>query len=99
MNKGIDSSSGQWMYFLGSDDKLYNEKVLDDVKNLLIKLKSNVIYGNVKIVGDTSWAKDGEIYDGVFDKKKLLKKNICHQSVFYNRNFIRTKIGHFNTNY
>src|ERR1700722_16529958 len=31
MNKGIDRAKGDWLYFLGSDDRLYNDTVLEDV--------------------------------------------------------------------
>ncbi|HLY70454.1 MAG TPA: glycosyltransferase family 2 protein [Puia sp.] len=99
MNKGINRAQGDWLYFLGSDDQLYNDTVLEDVKKIQEKSNINVIYGNVKIVGEASWAKDGAVYDGAFDKKKLLKKNICHQAIFYRRNFIVDKIGYFNPNY
>ena len=33
MNKGIDLSSGEWIYFLGADDRFYSDRVLDDIFN------------------------------------------------------------------
>jgi hypothetical protein len=58
-----------------------------------------VVYGNVKICGDNSWARDGQIYDGPFDLDKLFNKNICHQSVFYRASFIDKAAISFNVKY
>ncbi|HMH32104.1 MAG TPA: glycosyltransferase family 2 protein [Puia sp.] len=99
MNKGIGLAKGDWLYFLGSDDELFDNNVLQRVADAAAITEQHVIYGNAKIIGNTSWAKDGSVYDGVFDLHKLLKKNICHQSIFYRRAFIREKIGHFNLAY
>ncbi len=74
MNKGMKTASGQWLYFLGSDDKLHSGTTLATVANHLTSTNAKVVYGNVKIVGNTSWAKDGTVYDGSFDFEKLLNK-------------------------
>ena len=97
MNKGIDLAKGEWLFFLGSDDRLFRDDVLQDVCDSLEK--QNVVYGDVIIDGDTSWAKDGDRYDGEFDVKKLLRENICHQSIFYRSEFVRKEIGYFNLDY
>ena len=87
-NKAMKMAKGEWLYFLGSDDWFYDDHVLNDIFNHLNNAKGNVYYGDVLIKGDTGWAKDGEIYSGKFSPRKLLKKNICHQSIFYRRSFI-----------
>jgi glycosyltransferase involved in cell wall biosynthesis len=97
MNKGIVNASGKWLYFLGSDDKLFNDSVLSKVSKHLEG--QNVVYGNVKINGDTTWSKDGQIYDGEFDFEKLFNRNICHQAVFYNSEFIKGHQFKFNLEY
>jgi glycosyltransferase involved in cell wall biosynthesis len=33
MNKGIGVAKGRWLYFLGSDDTLYDENVLSAISN------------------------------------------------------------------
>jgi len=98
MNKGLQACSGDWIYFLGSDDRLYDEFVFNDLLKDELLFKEHIIYGNVKIEGESIWAKDQSIYDGAFDIEKLFKKNICHQSIFYPRSVIK-KVGFFNLKY
>lgn len=99
MNKGIGLAKGNWLYFMGSDDTLYEETTLEKIENILKDFNFKVIYGNVKIIGNTGWAKDGDIYDGKFDTLKILNKNISHQAIFYNTKFIKEHIGFFNKDY
>lgn len=84
MNKGISKSKGEWLYFIGSDDILFDNNILFNIFSDIEKT-DRIIYGNVLIKGETSWAKDNQIYDGFFNLEKLLLKNICHQSIFYNK--------------
>jgi glycosyltransferase involved in cell wall biosynthesis len=100
MNKGIRHSTGQWIYFIGSDDSLYSPDVLQKVQEEITQNRNGrVFYGDVVILGDTNWAFHGEVYDGRFNFQKLINKNICHQSVFYNLEFVRKEIGIFNKKY
>lgn len=99
MNKGIDKATGKWLMFLGSDDSLYNTRVLEVVASLAEVTSAQVLYGNAHIVGNTGWAKDGELYDGVFDIHKLLNQNICHQAMFYRTKFVKEEIGYFDLAY
>jgi len=98
INKGVDVSSGEWLYFIGSDDELYNNNVLGEIYSIAKATNEKIIYGNVKVKGDTGWAKDGDIYDGEFNLQKLLKKNISHQAVFYHQSVYK-KIGRYNIKY
>lgn len=99
MNKGIKLAKGDWLYFMGSDDTLYETSTLEKVVKLKKRVGNNIIYGNVKIIGNTGWAKEGDIYDGKFDTVKILKKNISHQAIFYKSKFIKEHIGFFNKDY
>lgn len=85
MNKAIDKSSGEWILFLGSDDSLYNNHVLQEVNHYLTINDADLVYGNVKIVGSNEWAKDGEIYRGEISIPVLFEHNFSHQSIFYNK--------------
>ena len=99
MNKGIKASNGSWLYFIGADDTLYNDFVLENVNRAIVHYKvQRMIYGNVRIVGDSGPAEDGSIYDGAFALSKLIVKNICHQSIFYNRQ-VFAEIGIYDKKY
>lgn len=98
MNKGIALSTSEWLYFMGADDELFDENVLKDIIESGILEQNKVVYGNVKIRGNNEWAHDGDIYDGQFDLKKLLKKNICQQAIFYPRN-VFDEFGLFDLRY
>jgi glycosyltransferase involved in cell wall biosynthesis len=100
MNKGIDRAKGKWIYFIGADDSLLNSDVLQNVADYITANNQGMVfYGNVLISGDTNWAYDGQIYDGSFTLNKLIQRNICHQAIFYNLDFIRNGIGFFNKKY
>ena len=83
MNKGIRMSKGDWIYFLGSDDLFFSEKVLYEVAQQIENV--DVIYGDV-----FSTRFNGR-YDGEFDIHKIKHKNICHQAIFFKKDlFDRT---------
>jgi glycosyltransferase involved in cell wall biosynthesis len=86
MNKGVDKATGEWLYFLGSDDCLYDKEVLRKISKHILEAKGKnirIVYGNVLIDGATAWAKDKQIYDGYYSLNKLLAQNISHQAMFY----------------
>ena len=98
MNKAVRRARGEWLYFLGSDDELHDYNVLSVMLQDRNTTNCDVVYGNVKMVGDATWAKNNSIYDGVFNLRKLLSGNICHQAICYRSEFLR-EVGEFNLNY
>jgi glycosyltransferase involved in cell wall biosynthesis len=97
MNKGISVANGKWLYFMGSDDILYDNNVLSVISKC-ISPKNKIVYGNVFIDGNTTWASDGQLYDGYFPLSKILKKNISHQALFYHSSVFKEN-GGYNINY
>lgn len=89
-NKGIDLSRGDWIYFLGSDDTLFDSQVLS--RFFPAPHASKMLYGNV------AWSSGNKIYDGRFSKNKLAYKNICQQAIFYHRQLFE-KHGKFDPEY
>jgi glycosyltransferase involved in cell wall biosynthesis len=98
MNKAMHRASGEWLYFLGSDDELYACDVLGKMVDSSEAADGDVLYGSVLVDGPAVWATDGAIYDGSFDLSKLLSKNICHQAMFFRTSLVRS-VGCFNTSY
>ena len=93
MNKGIKIAKGEWIYFLGSDDKLFNKDVLLKINQKLLDDNTlDVMYGNVY---STRFA---GIYDGKFTNDKIFKINICHQAIIFNKRIFNI-IGNFNLRY
>jgi len=88
MNKGIKLAKGQWLYFLGSDDVLFDNEVLQKVEAFILLNKVDVVYGDVHS------SRFGGLYDGEFDDEKINNKNICHQSIFFTK-FVFKKTGLF----
>jgi glycosyltransferase involved in cell wall biosynthesis len=91
MNKGLSKARGEWLMFLGSDDTLYSNTVLERISNYICG-EEQILYGNV-----ISSRFNGK-YDGEFSKEKIRIKNICHQSIFYHRSVFE-KIGIFNVRF
>lgn len=92
MNKGIKMAKGEWLYFLGSDDLLYDENVLNDIQTEIHKHKVDVIYGNV-LMKPTN-----RIYDGEFTYEKMQTTTLCHQAIFYKKQ-IFNDFGLYNIRY
>jgi glycosyltransferase involved in cell wall biosynthesis len=91
MNKGIGLAKGDWLYFIGSDDRLYDNSVLESVFSE-DNLKCDVIYGNV----DSEML--GRVYDGRFTVEKIFSRNICHQAIFFRKDIFRLT-GLFDTRF
>ena len=91
MNKGIDRAAGEWLYFLGSDDRLHDKTVLEKVYAETRKGNYDVLYGH--IISD----KDGR-YGGPVTMNELIKKNISHQGMFFKKKVL-IELGYYNLAY
>jgi len=91
MNKGIKLAKGEWIYFIGSDDKLYDEKVLANVAAMTDN-NFDVLYGDVYS------KRFNGIYDKGFTIEKIYGKNICHQAIFL-RKRIFSIVGNYDTRF
>ncbi|MDI9311581.1 MAG: glycosyltransferase family 2 protein [Limnohabitans sp.] len=94
MNKGIRLAKGQWIFFIGSDDYLYDNHVLTRIAESIINSDKppDVVYG------DVWFEKYNRVYDGMFNINKVLSQNICHQSIFY-KNDLFERLGNFDLRY
>jgi glycosyltransferase involved in cell wall biosynthesis len=94
MNKGIELSSGEYLYFLGSDDLLYHKTILAELFVLPEFGTFDFIYG--KVLYKHSRLPEG----GEKDYFKIVRnlENIHHQAIFYKRNVFQT-IGNYDLNF
>jgi glycosyltransferase involved in cell wall biosynthesis len=89
MNKGINKSNGNWVYFLGCDDKLYDNNVLKNIFNSPIEQEVELIIGRILY--------EYKMTDSYFVKRKMgyfkpswnfklwIKHTVHHQGRMYNR--------------
>jgi glycosyltransferase involved in cell wall biosynthesis len=78
MNKSIAIATGEWVYFMGSDDRLYSRDVLQQMYTEIQKEAIDLIYGNV--TGEDSLKH--YVHDSM---STILSTGIHHQSLFYRR--------------
>jgi glycosyltransferase involved in cell wall biosynthesis len=90
-NKGIDLTTGQYLYFIGAGDRL-RENVLETVSEFLPSDFPALVYGDAYVV------KEQIHYGGEYDETRLHKQNICHQAVFYHRDIFKL-VGKYNLRY
>lgn len=89
-NKGIKMSSGEWLYFIGSGDKLVGDDIIFRIFSVCEDV--DLIYGNVY------FHHYGSIYPGKFSKRRIMDQNICQQGIFYHRRLFE-RFGMFETKY
>jgi putative colanic acid biosynthesis glycosyltransferase len=82
MNKGLNLSTGEYILFVGADDKLADKNVLSDIANKVQHGNLEFIYGNV--IYNT-----GRTFLSAFGPKMLLNNTIHHQSAFYHRSLFK----------
>lgn len=95
MNKGIDLSKGEWIYFLGCDDVLYGNKTLETIFSENIKDDISLIIGKVQYdyaPKDSLFIKKNKgLFEPSWSKKIWFKNTLHHQGVFYKRELFRTQ--------
>lgn len=93
MNKGINRSRGDFLYFMGCDDRLADSEVLANV----FADEYSVQYNHV-LYGDAIYTGNGARHDGEFTLFKLIRNNICHQTLFTRREVFE-RLGNFDILY
>lgn len=100
-NKALDHSRGEWIYFLGADDFLWNESVLEKFSKFLVATdpSTRIIYGQVAVVSATGNVLD---YYGVpwEDIKSRFLQIMCipHQGVMHHCSLYKD-YGNFNESF
>lgn len=93
MNKGLAKARGDYIFFLNSDDALYDENLLRDVSAWLEKDPMiDFLYGNVvNVKTDGDWLRD---FRHVANHN-IIESGICHQAIFAKKTLF-IALGAFN---
>ena len=92
MNKAVEKATGEWLYFLGSDDQLYDNAIFSRIYNVAQQENYNLIYG------DAYFTSRKIIYGDQFDRVRLKTHNISHQAIFYKK-YLFERLGKYNTQF
>jgi len=99
MNKGISLASGEVLYFLNSDDKLYSNNVIENVVNFLIENKeADFIYGDMEVINPADNFSYIERYPDKISKWLFITKTIAQPGSFFKADCFK-KCGYFDINY
>lgn len=89
MNKAIDKATGEYCYFIGAGDVLYDSDVLGKIADSIEEDGDDIIYGYVKAVGGK----------GTTDIKYMLDYRyivqffpVCHQAVFAKTKLLKERM-------
>lgn len=88
LNKGVERSSGDWIYIMGCDDELFNDRVFLNLENTLECPDVDIIYGKVALNFPSETMFFGMPKN--VNKNKLLKTlSVWHQSIIVRRELFK----------
>ena len=87
MNKSISLAKGEWLYFLGSDDKLYDAEVLKKIMNSLNENHSLDVDILVAVYADGGFSSVNND-DEFISHRRLNYLNYGHNQLTWRRKFI-----------
>ena len=79
MNKGIQNSTGEWIFFLNSGDIFFNDNAISSVMSETIN--ADIIYGKAMTDNKEETFFSKRITKSMF----ILERMICHQAIFARR--------------
>ena len=92
MNRGIELSRGEWLYFLGSDDNLFSSTTLEKIEPHLNDKQIDLLFA--RVTTNEYPASGARVVDVTYFKKS----NVCHQGILYRRK-VFAEVGNYNPRY
>lgn len=83
LNLGAKIAKGEWIYCIGSDDKIASPTTLQEASKALKDNRHNVVYGGIINV-----AEGDLVMNGQYTAKSLGRMSIPHQAIFYRRSYL-----------
>ena len=90
LNKGVKSSSGDYIGFLHSDDVFYDSNVIANIANEIVINSCDFVYSNLKIVNENNLKKTIRFMKMPKFNNLKLKFGIIppHPTIYYRKNCI-----------
>jgi glycosyltransferase involved in cell wall biosynthesis len=92
INKGIEKAKGDWIFILGSDDKLINNTIIEDVFKNLEFQEFDVLYGNIMLRETSEILGESTDIEG-------LKLTCTHHQATFTRKSVFEKLGKYKEKY
>jgi glycosyltransferase involved in cell wall biosynthesis len=99
INRAIARARGDWIFVLGSDDRLHAPDTLASLASALRTGAATIVHGDVIVTGPSQLGVPvGGRYAGPMTLERLLSGNVCQQAIFYRRTLF-AELGLFNLRY